>query len=83
VNSLASSPYLSIAIAAVIVAFVCYRQLRTSSIREERGLLLSVLVFALGILQTVTFILDPPMGVGWGRRVKRRMPFSSGKMEFV
>jgi hypothetical protein len=56
VNSLASSPYLSIAIAAVIVAFVCYRQLRTSSIREERGLLLSVLVFALGILQTVTFI---------------------------
>jgi type I restriction enzyme S subunit len=22
-------------------------------------------------------------GVGWGRRVKRRMPFSSGKMEFV
>jgi hypothetical protein len=62
VNSLTSSPYVSIAIAAVIVAFVCYRQLRTSSIREERGLLLYVLVFALGVLQTVTYIQKHSVG---------------------
>jgi hypothetical protein len=56
VNSLTGSPYASIAISVLVVAFVCFRQLQTRSIREERGLLLYVLVFALGVLQAITFL---------------------------
>jgi NAD/NADP transhydrogenase beta subunit len=56
VTSLANSPIVSIVIAVLVVALVCFRQLRTSPIREERGLFLYVIVFALGILQTVTFL---------------------------
>jgi hypothetical protein len=59
---LIQSPYASIAIAVLVVALVCVRQLRTSPIREERGLVLYVLVFALGVLQTVTFLQHHSIG---------------------
>ncbi len=61
-TSITSSPYTSIAIAVLVVAFVCFRQLQTRSIREERGLLLYVLVFALGVLQTSTFLQSHAVG---------------------
>ena len=53
---------MSIGIAVLVVAFVCFRQLQTRSIREERGLLLYVLVFALGVLQTSTFLQKHAVG---------------------
>jgi hypothetical protein len=62
VTSLTSSPYTSIVIAILVVAFVCFRQLQTRSIREDRGLLLYVLVFALGVLQTMTFVQNHSIG---------------------
>ena len=61
--SFVNSPYVSIVIAVLVVALVCIRQLRTSSVREERGLILYVLVFALGILQAVTQIQDQSLPV--------------------
>jgi NAD/NADP transhydrogenase beta subunit len=62
VSSFANSPWVSIVIAVLVVAVVCIRQLRTSSIREERGLVLYVLVFGLGVLQTVTFVQKHSIG---------------------
>jgi hypothetical protein len=62
VTSFIQSPYTSILIALLVVAVVCVRQLRTSPIREERGLVLYVLVFALGVLQTVTFLKNHSIG---------------------
>jgi NAD/NADP transhydrogenase beta subunit len=62
VTSLTNSPYTSIVIAILVVAFVCYRQLQTRNVREERGLVLYVLVFALGVLQTVTFVQKHSVG---------------------
>ena len=61
-TSFIQSPYTSILIALLVVAVVCVRQLRTSPIREERGLVLYVLVFALGVLQTVTFLKNHSIG---------------------
>ena len=61
-TSLANSPYTSIAISVLVVAFVSYRQLQTRGIREERGLLLYVLVFALGVLQASTFLQHHRVG---------------------
>jgi len=57
-----NSPWISIVIAVLVVALVCLRQLRTSPIREERGLVLYVLVFALGVLQAVTFVQKHSIG---------------------
>jgi hypothetical protein len=62
VTSFTNSPYVSIAIAVLVVAYVCYRQLQTRSIREDRGLLLYVLVFALGVLQASTFFQSHTVG---------------------
>jgi hypothetical protein len=62
VTSFIQSPYTSILIALLVVAVVCVRQLRTSPIREERGLVLYVLVFALGVLQAVTFLKNHSIG---------------------
>jgi hypothetical protein len=62
VSSFVNSPWVSIVIAVLVVALVCIRQLRTSPIREERGLVLYVLVFALGVLQTVTFVQKHTIG---------------------
>jgi hypothetical protein len=62
VTSFANSPYVSIGLAVLVVAFVCYRQLQTRSIREERGLFLYVIVFALGVLQTSTFLQSHRVG---------------------
>lgn len=61
-TSFVNSPWVSIVIAVLVVALVCLRQLRTSSIREERGLILYVLVFALGVLQAVTFVQKHSIG---------------------
>ena len=61
-GSFVNSPWVSIVIAVLVVALVCFRQLRTSSVREERGLVLYVLVFALGVLQTVTFLQKHSVG---------------------
>jgi hypothetical protein len=56
VQSLTNSGVTSIVVGLLIVVLVTFRQLRTSSVREERGVILYFVILAVGIYQTIFFL---------------------------
>jgi hypothetical protein len=56
VQSLDTSAVGSIVIGLVVVAFVCYRQLQSRPVREDRGVLIFLILLVFGLYQAFTFM---------------------------
>ena len=62
-HALGNSAITSFVIGILDVALVCFRQLRTSSIREERGIVLYLVILAVGVYETVVFLQAHPVSL--------------------
>jgi hypothetical protein len=55
VENLANSSVSSIVIGILVVAYSCYRQLQTRTVREDRGSIIFVVLLVIGLYQAFTF----------------------------
>lgn len=63
-ENLGNSSLVSIIIGVLVVAFTCYRQLQTRAIREDRGVLIFVILIVLGLYEGFSFLEKHPVSGG-------------------